>query len=527
MLSASFSQHRAHSLISERTNLCLIRILAISALLLGIWARAFRFGEVPLGLNQDEASIGYEAWSLLHYGIDRNGFSWPVHLMSWSDGQNALYAYFAMPFIASGLSIHSIRLPMLLAACASLALVWISASRLFGEKAGWSATTATALSPWHIMLSRWALESNLLPFVFLCGFTCLVIARDSIHRTVWIVFAGALFGLSLYAYGTAYLAVPIFVLGALSLGVKGKDFTPGHALAALAAFTIVALPIGTFVLINLFKWHTISVAGITMPRLPVFRAHSMVTSTSYSADAADLWNLLITQNDGSHYNVIEPYGILYSTVFFILAAAAAILTVVFAAQRRWPVARALLACWLISTLPTGLVQQANINRVNLLLAGMVFAAGVAAAILDKKFRGAVILAQLGVAVASLFFIHSYFAERGPLLVFSPGFVPALQRAQAMASSTQRICVTEEPITPYIYALFSERTDPREFLRTVQYDGTPPTWFVTEFGRYTFGLSRCDFSAATAVIAATGEKVPSGFEEDSTFYSFRVFVRQHL
>jgi hypothetical protein len=44
----------------------------------GIAVRLFEFGSIPPGLNQDEASTGYDAFALPHDGIDRNGFHNPV-----------------------------------------------------------------------------------------------------------------------------------------------------------------------------------------------------------------------------------------------------------------------------------------------------------------------------------------------------------------------------------------------------------------------------------------------------------------
>ena len=65
--------------------------------LIGILARLILIGQVPYGLNQDEASAGYEAWSILNYGIDRHGISYPVHLIAWGSGQNIAYSWFCMP----------------------------------------------------------------------------------------------------------------------------------------------------------------------------------------------------------------------------------------------------------------------------------------------------------------------------------------------------------------------------------------------------------------------------------------------
>src|SRR5574341_1966513 len=86
------------------------KYLVIALLLVGIGARFLLFGSIPPGLNQDEASTGYDAYAILNYGMDRNGFHNPVHITSWGSGQSALYVYFAMPFIALfGLNVMAIR----------------------------------------------------------------------------------------------------------------------------------------------------------------------------------------------------------------------------------------------------------------------------------------------------------------------------------------------------------------------------------------------------------------------------------
>ncbi|MFC6653475.1 hypothetical protein [Paenibacillus rhizoplanae] len=78
--------------------------------LLGAIVRILYITSIPPGLNQDEASIGYDAYAILHYGMDRNGVHLPIHLIAWGSGQNALYAYLSMPFILLfGLTPLSVR----------------------------------------------------------------------------------------------------------------------------------------------------------------------------------------------------------------------------------------------------------------------------------------------------------------------------------------------------------------------------------------------------------------------------------
>ena len=86
-------------------------VLFVLIFTLAALVRLVMFCDHPAGLNQDEASIGYDAWALMNFGIDRNGFSLPVQLVAWGSGQNVLYAYLSIPFIAVfGLNVFSVRI---------------------------------------------------------------------------------------------------------------------------------------------------------------------------------------------------------------------------------------------------------------------------------------------------------------------------------------------------------------------------------------------------------------------------------
>src|SRR5574344_30371 len=95
-------------------------------LVIGILVRTVNIGNLPYGIGGDEASEGYEAYSLLNYGVDRHLKSFPVHFISWGSGQNALYAYWDIPFIALlGLTEIAVRLPMAILGCITLFCVYL------------------------------------------------------------------------------------------------------------------------------------------------------------------------------------------------------------------------------------------------------------------------------------------------------------------------------------------------------------------------------------------------------------------
>ena len=75
----------------------LYKIIVILVIILGSMIRIIGIDKQPSALNVDEISSGYEAFSILHYGIDRNGKFLPVFLQAWGSGQNALLTYLIIP----------------------------------------------------------------------------------------------------------------------------------------------------------------------------------------------------------------------------------------------------------------------------------------------------------------------------------------------------------------------------------------------------------------------------------------------
>ena len=169
-------------------------VLFFLILILGVFARVWKFNQVPPGLHQDEASIGLEAYDLLHFGVDRNGNSFPVNFTSWGDGMDALYGYVLIPFMTMGLTPFTTRLPILLSSLLTLPLVYFIAKKTLGQSFALLSMLLLAISPWHIMMSRWGINENILPLVFVLGYACLL--RSS-AKNYWFVISAFFFALKL------------------------------------------------------------------------------------------------------------------------------------------------------------------------------------------------------------------------------------------------------------------------------------------------------------------------------------------
>jgi len=224
--------------------------MAAALVLIGVLVRAAALGSIPGGVNQDEAYSAYEAWCLMKDGMDSWGYRLPVYLRAWGSGMNALQSYLMIPFIALfGLKTWVIRLPQLIIACASLPAFYALMRRIAGRRAGLIGLFLLAISPWHVMLSRWGLESNLAPGLMLFGMLFFVMGvRDS----RWFVFSGLFYGLSLYAYATIWPVVPAMLAMLLLFLVYTRSFVMNRYVAvgvgilfALAAMKNGAVFTGT------------------------------------------------------------------------------------------------------------------------------------------------------------------------------------------------------------------------------------------------------------------------------------------
>jgi len=470
-------------------------LVFVGILAIGIFARTWEVRRLPPGLNADEASIGVEAYDLAHFGVDRNAVSFPVHFISWGSGQNALYGYLLIPFVAFlGLSPLVVRLPMILAGIASLPLMFIVGSRTAGVRVGLLAMFFLAVSPWHILLSRWGLESNILPFVFLCGYLCLLLA---LQRMIWFVPASILLGLALYAYGTAYAVIPVFMLLSLFVLVRQPSARVRDLIVGSLLFGLIATPILLFLAVNTFHLPQMTIGSITIPRLPVqprFEETTLLGQRNAVAGLADnAWTglkLLATESDGIIYNAVPPFGIFYR---LLLPASLFGIGVLAYEVRRSPEAQHGLAfAWLAAALLPAFLQAVNINRFNIVFVPLLLCCAVGVDWLGTRIAWTMPLLAVVLLAAFVAFNAAYHGVaygRQISAKFHLGLLTALNFADAR--SDDMLCVTNQINMPYIFALFTDPASPASFLETVRYeDPGAPFRQVRTYGRYIFGRQNC-------------------------------------
>lgn len=159
--------------------------LIIAILTLGIFLRIWDFGNNPPGVTDDEASLGYNAYSLLQTGKDEYGKTLPILIRSFGTYASGLYTYMTtVPVWLFGLNPVSVRMTSLFS---GIILIYASIY-LFGPITG----LVIAISPVFVFYSRSTFEANLALSLLLLGI--------ALAKKRSIPFSFLFISLSAYAY---------------------------------------------------------------------------------------------------------------------------------------------------------------------------------------------------------------------------------------------------------------------------------------------------------------------------------------
>ncbi len=235
--------------------------LLVFILLLASALRLSALGNVPPSPDWDEASLGYNAYSILKTGNDEYGKFLPVVLRSFDDYKPALYIYFTIPsIIFFGVNTFAVRLPSAIFGILTVFVTYLFVRELFGreitirgkniqtEYLALLSAFVLAISPWHIQFSRIAFESNvgmglnlLAAFFFLKGL-----------KSPWFLLGSAfVMGINIYMYQSEKVFTPLLLLVLVAVYIKQLQKIPRKymILSCIVGF-ITVIPMGYYLLTN-------------------------------------------------------------------------------------------------------------------------------------------------------------------------------------------------------------------------------------------------------------------------------------
>ncbi|MEK7534146.1 MAG: glycosyltransferase family 39 protein [Patescibacteria group bacterium] len=143
-------------------NVKLHYVLLILIVFLGFFIRIYKLSETPTGFFADEASIGYNAYTILTKGTNEYGVSYPIFFQSFEDYRPPLAIYSTIPFIGLlGLNELSTRLPSVLYGLITIIAMYLIGKEISSKKSrsfGLLTAFITATMPWLIHYNRTGFE---------------------------------------------------------------------------------------------------------------------------------------------------------------------------------------------------------------------------------------------------------------------------------------------------------------------------------------------------------------------------------
>lgn len=193
-------------MVGKKTTYLILFLILIAAL----GSRLIGLTQNPPGLNWDEVSHGYNAYSLLLTGRDQWNQPFPItNFRAYGDYPTTLNLYTTVPSIALfGPSDFALRLPHALIGVLTVLVGYIAIVRWKRQRLlGLVTAVVFAFSPWTFFLSRQVLQANWTIFLLTLGLALYISRFFYLTTLVW--------GLSLFAYHNTRIFLPIFLISLL------------------------------------------------------------------------------------------------------------------------------------------------------------------------------------------------------------------------------------------------------------------------------------------------------------------------
>ncbi len=469
-------------------------------MVLGIFLRFYHLATLPEGLHQDEASNSYEAFAIANYGIDRNGYPYPVYPITFgSGGGNPLLIYtyaFILKFIEP--SVFSYRCIFAIYGSLTLILFFFFLKKIHGNKAALIGLGALAVMPWHVVLSRWGLDSNYIPFWCILIMLIFLYANHT-KKTYLYVITAILCAIILYCYGSATFVMPFFVLFACGYSLWTNRMTWKQLIYSGIGFLIFAMPIAIFYFINVFDLPAIVTPYFSFAKFTGNHTNSTFLALDRTLPKALLENIvhllkmLTIGTQDELWNYVPGYFTLYHFTFPItfLGIFVGFKETICDLKNKKYNNHSLMCCMLLGASIIALFMSQNINRIIFIFLPLIYFMVVGAISIGKYSKQLLACVIILFALGSVSFVKDYFKEYGTMsnFLFMKGYGDAICYAESIRDEDDLIISTYENLaSPFLTALLYSRTSPHDYLETAVYQGEGAEFTIaTSFTHYIFGL----------------------------------------
>lgn len=438
-------------------------IILIAILLVGIITRVIKFGELPIGLNVDEAGIIYDAYCIEEYGTDRFNNSYPVYMINFGGGQSALYTYVtAILFKIFGVSLTVARTPALIFSILFMVFGFLITKDFKNKKLAILVEFLIVIAPWHFMQSRWALDCNLMSSMLLMSIYTLIKAKNKILYFI----AGVLFGISLYTYALSYIVIPIILLLLLGYMLYIKKIKISDITVFAIPLAIIATPLILYMLVNMGVLQEIKTPYMSILKMWTFR----IGEVNFNNIFQNFINMFkcIFAFDMNNYNAFPTTGTLYyiSIPFAIFGFYKSIKNVCQDFKQKKFGLDIVMLINFIAVFICGILIVPGINRINAIYISVIYytALGILYVSENRKYvLGIIITLYLVFYVMFLYQYLGIYGKQESVVGFNKSAIEVVKYIESNDKFDGKLINPRLRVTqPYIYVIIAKQMTPIEF-----------------------------------------------------------------
>lgn len=523
--------------------------LFVAILLIGIFLRFSKLGEVPFGFYRDESAIGYNAYSIMQTGKDEYGISHPLYFKSFGDYKLPVYVYSTIPAIQLfGMTQFAVRFPSAFFGVLTLPFLYLLIKKLTNDRALSLITLALfTISPWTLFYNRATFEVSICLFFFIVGTYCLYKSlQDKTHGLFLLGIVS--FIISLYGYNLTRLLSPLLVVIILCVYRKQlKYIWRGEIVATIITSLVLLFP---FVTTLFHNGGVSSASGTLIFSSAVVKAPLVELRSYFISLPSILVKVLFNQNVLVIWQYIKNLANYFSVEFFFLnGEPGGNLTIgnfgylylfelpfiiwgiilSFKEKKHWQIVFVL---WALATIAvaslTRDVPQAT-RSYFLVVPVEVFSAMGMIALWQFLTRQNKWIKVFGFSITSIFIFYNivfYFTDY--YYHFPTSFAKTWKQqdqniSQYLANvqnNYQQIIIDPSADLGYTSILFFQKYPPQEFISTVKRtpDDSEGFTYVESFGKYVYRKIdwQKDYPNKNLLLVANPQDVPSNIPVTKTF-----------
>jgi len=186
--------------------------------------RVYQIDSLPYGLHVDEASWGYNAYSILKTGKDEHGQLLPLIFKASGDQKLPAFIYFMVPFVKIfDLNNFAVRLPaVIIGTLLVLVIYFLLREFKFSKNLSLIGALIVAVSPWPIFLSRiFGYDSGIGLLFYSLGLLLFMVSFRT-KKKDGLLWSVLFFGLTWYSYIAYRLVTPLTLLALIFIYLRKK-----------------------------------------------------------------------------------------------------------------------------------------------------------------------------------------------------------------------------------------------------------------------------------------------------------------